>query len=400
MADFETSYDLKLGALERSGELQNGTSDYDQIAEDQINDMNKALHAGGNEFNVDLAEPWEWAKAKNPGLLKLVPAYETGTATLTEDSTSGTFNTAPAAGLGSFAGRFIRVSNRATVYRITAHTAGSGSFTIDQAYLEETVTAVFVAFKTDYELAAGIERLIDHMRFYGSTSETPEIGGLDLASFNQNYPRAAIREGLPSRFGIVSEENGLMTVRFNAYPSEDLRVEYEYILVAAPLRVRAIVYTAVDATANTLTFTNHGFQDAQQVQMTGSTTVPAGLTINTPYFIRDAAANTFKLALTEGGTAIDITTQGTGTHTFSTVPRIPASFRKVLMYAAIHFIMVDKRDSRADYYGRQTQAMLAAMLSANRKMKRFISKTKGQMLSRRDSANSGTSISDRIPWIY
>jgi hypothetical protein len=73
---------------------------------------------------------------------------------------------------------------------------------------------------------------------------------------------------------------------------------------------------AVTATAATdiLTAAGHGFRNGDKVRFTTSDTLPAGLAVNTTYYVRDAATDTFKVAATDGGTAIDITNTGTGTH--------------------------------------------------------------------------------------
>lgn len=49
--------------------------------------------------------------------------------------------------------------------------------------------------------------------------------------------------------------------------------------------------------------------------------LPAGLSANTDYYVRDISGNTFKLYTTlTGGTAVDITDAGTGTHFIDSVP--------------------------------------------------------------------------------
>ena len=47
----------------------------------------------------------------------------------------------------------------------------------------------------------------------------------------------------------------------------------------------------------------------------GSAVMPTGLVLNTTYYVRDKAANSFKLASTVGGDAINFTTDGSGTIT-------------------------------------------------------------------------------------
>lgn len=73
---------------------------------------------------------------------------------------------------------------------------------------------------------------------------------------------------------------------------------------------------AVTATAATdlLTKAGHGFKNGNKVRFTTADTLPAPLAINTTYYVRDAGTDTFKLALTDGGAVIDITTAGTGAH--------------------------------------------------------------------------------------
>jgi hypothetical protein len=72
--------------------------------------------------------------------------------------------------------------------------------------------------------------------------------------------------------------------------------------------------TTVDPSTDVFTSTSHGFADTNRVQVEMENgTLPSPLADNTTYFVRDAATNTFKLALTSGGAAIDITTAGTGT---------------------------------------------------------------------------------------
>ena len=75
-------------------------------------------------------------------------------------------------------------------------------------------------------------------------------------------------------------------------------------------------FSTVDTTANTFTINNHGFADGELFQFYTSGTAPSPLTNWNPYYIRDATQNTFKLCSTQGGSAIDLTSKGTGTHYF------------------------------------------------------------------------------------
>ncbi len=75
-----------------------------------------------------------------------------------------------------------------------------------------------------------------------------------------------------------------------------------------------IVYT-VNATTNIFTVLNHKFTSGMAVVVDNlGGAAPAPLVVGTTYYIRDVTTDTFKLAATVGGTAIDITTTGTGSN--------------------------------------------------------------------------------------
>ena len=82
----------------------------------------------------------------------------------------------------------------------------------------------------------------------------------------------------------------------------------------------AAVFTA-DAATDYLTYTDTNFipSDTRVIFLTTTGTLPAGLATSTAYYIRDTDINNlrFKVSLTSGGAAVDITGAGTGTHTIS-----------------------------------------------------------------------------------
>ena len=69
---------------------------------------------------------------------------------------------------------------------------------------------------------------------------------------------------------------------------------------------------SIDVSGNIITITNHGLSDTQMCYVATTNTAPGGLSTQTIYYVRDATADTFKLALTSGGTAINITSVGAG----------------------------------------------------------------------------------------
>lgn len=74
-------------------------------------------------------------------------------------------------------------------------------------------------------------------------------------------------------------------------------------------------FTAV-AASNKFTIAGHPYVDGNgplQVSNSGGA-LPAGLLVDTNYFIRDRVGDEIRLALTPGGAAVAITTAGTGTN--------------------------------------------------------------------------------------
>lgn len=65
----------------------------------------------------------------------------------------------------------------------------------------------------------------------------------------------------------------------------------------------------VDPSTDVFTSASHGYADTNVVVFVGDT-APGGLTAGTEYFVRDATTDTFKVAATSGGTAINITSAG------------------------------------------------------------------------------------------
>lgn len=79
----------------------------------------------------------------------------------------------------------------------------------------------------------------------------------------------------------------------------------------------------VTAANDTIDITSHSFTNGQQVTLSSTGTLPAGLSANTVYYVVESTTNTFKLSLTSGGSAIDITDTGSGTHSIHTQFKVP-----------------------------------------------------------------------------
>jgi archaellin len=77
------------------------------------------------------------------------------------------------------------------------------------------------------------------------------------------------------------------------------------------------VAATVDATANTFTITGHGLANGDPVEVwaigSGSS-LPSGLAAQTTYFVVNKTTDTFQVAASAGGSAIDLTSTGSGVY--------------------------------------------------------------------------------------
>ena len=88
-------------------------------------------------------------------------------------------------------------------------------------------------------------------------------------------------------------------------------------------RGTAVGTFTVDTATDVVTLASHGLNDGQIVHVASTTTLPTGLSANTIYYIRDGTSSTFRLALTAGGGAVDISSTGSGTHSLYDEIQVP-----------------------------------------------------------------------------
>ena len=106
-----------------------------------------------------------------------------------------------------------------------------------------------------------------------------------------------------------------------ALTSVEVSKKKSYGVVAAITNVAPAAGAFTAAVTDICTKATHGYKTGLKVQLTTTTTLPAGVSTATDYWVIYLSANTFSLAstllLAQAGTAIDITDTGTGTHTIT-----------------------------------------------------------------------------------
>ena len=157
MAQFRSTADILDLALQNAGEVTNGNSPYETQALNYLNRVHFAIVAGGTipvgkDTTVVIDEVWPWARCKAPIILELMPKYDTGSVTLTQDSEVGAFSAAPTI---SLQGYHLRIDGREEIFKIAQHTAAATAFELDAAYTDATGAGLtFNAVKLDYDIVS------------------------------------------------------------------------------------------------------------------------------------------------------------------------------------------------------------------------------------------------------
>lgn len=113
----------------------------------------------------------------------------------------------------------------------------------------------------------------------------------------------------------TSAGNGLVLIDPERYITLVKDVEYNSgYYFTRPVNVAAGATFTISG--DTLSSTAHGLINGQTVKLIAATTMPTGLATATLYYVVEKAANTFKVSLTNGGTAITASDSGSGTLTW------------------------------------------------------------------------------------
>lgn len=172
---------------------------------------------------------YEWPFLRNPTplVIQTVPDYSTGTVATTAGSTSITLSVAPTDVNGSnvsVSGRFIQTSSSKDWYRITAHTSGTTSATLEIAAIYTASAATLTIRKMYYSTSTSVDRIIQVWQDilpYQMLESTPEY----FQSFNPGFLSSG-----PPRICLVAGVDASGAPQFRLWPNPDavinLRIDY------------------------------------------------------------------------------------------------------------------------------------------------------------------------------
>lgn len=239
MANSYSTQDLVKGALQKCGETTDGSSQFHGLALKYVNNVYGQLLSGSNIFAPEIGRAWTWARSS--AVLTLLPAYSTGSVTMTNGSVNGTFSSAPAL---SQVGRFFKIDNEPTYYKVATHTAAATAFTLDAAFIGTSGAGLtFKSLPLLYDLGGSVLRLVEPFRITADRclenlemeADQGQIGGIEIDKFRELFPVRGVSEGVPTRFTTVSRSESAWTVQFNKYVTESTRVDYDKIAIQADL---------------------------------------------------------------------------------------------------------------------------------------------------------------------
>jgi hypothetical protein len=228
MANLTYSSELLDDMLRRAGESTTGNSKYETRALIYLNRAYRSLAQGGLEFDNKKVRDWWWLYTQ--GNLILQPIRTTGTVSVTQNNATATLSAVVNSDLDNY---FFKVDGHPDVFRVSAHTSGSATLTLDSVYTGDTnATGTYVLWKMDYDLASDFARLMTPFRRQQSAAD--EVYSLDIREFQAQNPVTLMGNGAPDRFAFVDHN----TVRFNARGDADgdyIRLDYFYIKTVTDL---------------------------------------------------------------------------------------------------------------------------------------------------------------------
>lgn len=232
MANLSNTSDCISYMMYRSGGKQSG-DDFATQALLYLNLAYRKIVSGSCELDPLATEDWIWARSRAPKIITLQPLVETGTVNVSNNSTSITFSVAPAASVADW---HIKCADHGDVFRISSHTGGNTSATLDSVFTgTSSATSSYKLFKLEYSVGSSdILKILSPMRCYQDSVN--RVHGATAEEMERQYPIRDIASGTPTMFAPISESDGTFIVKFNAYPLSDLmRLDFDYTPIPAVL---------------------------------------------------------------------------------------------------------------------------------------------------------------------
>lgn len=412
-------------ALSNGGEVTNGNSPYETRVLGFLNRVHHAIVAGGTipigkDATVQIDETWPWAKARNPIIIELQPAYTTGNITISRGNDVATFYPAPSI---SLEGYHLQIPGREEVFKIAAHAANETTAYLDSSYPDASVTQVaFVAFKIDYALipahliVTDMNNKIQFQKTAGTTLTGTLTNGVYSPSELAPHVAAVMTTAAsgPTITGSFSSLSGKFSFVSDGAGSTTLLIVGDGVLSATSIH-SVLGFDDATSTAGltqTSTYVLGGisrlvepFKIHKGIGTIVTSVDPETLSRNYPLrgtpkgnpdrfaVLRETADGLFTVRFNKYP---DVRTRIEIEHvpvphdlkdSDSSIPLVPRKHIDVLEDAATFHLMLLKSDDRMQIYAMQVQGKLNAMIAQHRGQLVRTGKFFGQIIPRREMLN-------------
>jgi hypothetical protein len=236
------------------------------------------------------------------------PAVVTWTAHNLANDTPVMFTTTGTLPTGIVVGTIYYVRNRTTnTFELSIKKSGAGISTTGAAGTGHTATAQVHQIYEAFQANTGKYPLIYRQAYWVLIGSTNKWAMFDSGVATQAFNADSITTVLQG----VGNSNSV----------ELLNVSADTARLISSNAAAEVAFT-VTALTDLINKTAHGLVAGDKITLRSTTTIPAGLVaLTTVYFVRAAGltADAFTVSLTDGGTVVDITNTGTGTHYFAKV---------------------------------------------------------------------------------
>lgn len=168
----------------------------------------------------------------------------------------------------------------------------------NRAYIYQTITAKLDKFSNSIELTHPPLISVDSITYVDNNGTTQTLAS--------NYYDVD-----------TTSDPGKVTLAYNqTWPS----IRGDHHGVAVTYKAGYVSACTADTDADTITANEGTYNVDDVVRLYTTDTLPAGLSVNTDYYVLTVSGKAITLATSSGGSTIDITDTGTGTHYIDAVP--------------------------------------------------------------------------------
>lgn len=212
--DLQYGLDLLYYVLGFAGQSEVTTDEYAAHAKAAIRQ---------NYWEILQMEPWPFALNPTPGV---ITTYASQSVTI--DSISGATVTLSASIATSMAGRKIYLNALQVIYRITAHTAGTDTLTLDADWVETETSGQATIFQDEYSLSSTCMTLWGPLTLRGNADHEVEVVDHGQFKARHNDGGWAVQGITNIATQIRYDSSGNPQVQLAPISSDRSVLEYEY----------------------------------------------------------------------------------------------------------------------------------------------------------------------------